>query len=335
MPWCCGKKCCRNPFRRWCGMGTFGWCCCCCTVPISKEKLPLLETSDNSQSTDASEVRELCVSESYLSSKNKTVTQSKVRIVTTSDTHMHHQDLHLPPGDILIVAGDITNWSTTTENSEVVMQWLSGLTQYQHKIVISGNHEVGIDENDPIKTAAEFKKRADTIYLQDSSFEAFGLMFYGSPWHPKRGCCFHAEAFGKPTAELKQIFGDIPSSTDIMITHVPPYGVRDLERAGHVGSDSLLQNVRDRVKPILHIFGHVHGQRGIERVQGTDTVFVNTATMVHVFDIILGANDSKDVNDNVSTLEEIVPSDIEDGSNLGLIRNEVESDSRDGAARPE
>jgi len=38
---------------------------------------------------------------------------------------------------------------------------------------------------------------------------------------------------------------------------------------------------------------------------------------------------------NLSTLEEIVPSDIVDGSNLGLIRNQVESDSSDGDARPE
>ena len=50
----------------------------------------------------------------------------------------------------------------------------------------------------------------------------------------------------------------IPSDTDVLLTHGPPLGHGDLcssnERAGCV---DLLREVQDRVQPMLHVFGHV------------------------------------------------------------------------------
>ena len=94
--------------------------------------------------------------------------------------------------------------------------------------------------------------------------KALGLTIYGSPWHLKRGCLYHVEAFAKPTNELERIFGNIPLDTDIMISHVPPCGLRDLNNSRHIGSDSLLKNMK-RVNPILHVFGHIHQQWGVAR----------------------------------------------------------------------
>ena len=270
-------------------LSTFGWCCCCCTVPISNEKLPLLDHERipprNTHESCPVPVHQITVPASYTASKRTTPTQRHLRIVTTSDTHMKHSTLSMPPGDILIVAGDFTCWKTTHDNCGTVLRWLSEQTQYRHKVVIAGNHEVGIDETNPSETAAMFKREADTVYLQDSGFEAFGVKLYGSPWHPKRGCLFRAEAFAKSTKQLEAVFARIPSDTDVLISHAPPYGVMDAETAGHVGSASLLRNCKQRVKPIMHVFGHVHRRNGIGRIKNSDTLFVNTATKVNVFDL--------------------------------------------------
>ena len=292
MPKCC-CLCCVCRF----GLSTFGWCCCCCTVPKSNDQLPLLDVERKMPITyESLTINEIYISESYLSLKNKScLTKSRIRIVTTSDTHMHHTNMRMPSGDILIIAGDFTNWKTTKENQQSVLKWLSTLNQYKYKIIISGNHEVGINENNPNETKELFLKYGgNTIYLQDDEFEAFGLKFYGTPWHPKRGCLFHAEAFAKPISKLNKIFNNIPNDTDILITHVPPYGIRDNETAGHIGSDSLLYNSRDRVKPIMHIFGHVHGENGISFVKGSDITFINTATRINVFDLIQSKKQSDD-----------------------------------------
>ena len=51
----------------------------------------------------------------------------------------------------------------------------------------------------------------------------------------------------------------IPDDTDVLITHGPPAGHRDLTKAGHnAGCVELLQTVELRVKPLFHIFGHIH-----------------------------------------------------------------------------
>ena len=52
----------------------------------------------------------------------------------------------------------------------------------------------------------------------------------------------------------------IPDSTDVLITHGPPIGVLDLSVYDNIscGCDNLLDAVTNRVKPRLHIFGHIH-----------------------------------------------------------------------------
>lgn len=287
-------------------LSTFGWCCCCCTVPKSNDTLPLLDAERKIPVTyESLNINEIYVNNSYLKVKNKPKPdKSRIRIITVSDTHMNHSMLRMPPGDILILAGDFTNWKTTKDDQGSVLSWLNNLKQYKHKIAICGNHEVSINENNREETKKMFLDNANVIYLQDDYYEAFGLKFYGTPWHPKRGCLFHAEAFAKSTKDLKQIFNKIPNDTDFIISHVPPFGIRDKETAGNIGSDALLYASRDRVKPIMHVFGHVHGANGISYIKNSDTVFVNTATKVNVFDIIFYDNDNDD-NDDDYKVEEI------------------------------
>ncbi len=49
----------------------------------------------------------------------------------------------------------------------------------------------------------------------------------------------------------------IPEETDVLITHIPPLGFGDRASGTRESCEELLKAVR-RVKPSLHVFGHVH-----------------------------------------------------------------------------
>ncbi|ETO14892.1 hypothetical protein RFI_22475 [Reticulomyxa filosa] len=227
----------------------------------------------------------------------KTTTKTAIRIVTVSDSHMNHNKFDMPEGDILIIAGDWTNWRTSRTDIPKVVEWLKSLSQYRHKVIIAGNHERGLNENDVEKNKKYFMESCNTHYLQDEMLSVLGVNIYGSPWHPQRernegnkitkiGCLFSAHAFDRPLDEIKKIFESIPSETNILVTHSPPFGIGDLERPGHIGSSALLTEVTQRVRPFLHIYGHSHGGRGIRMVDGCSTVFINTACSPTMLDLL-------------------------------------------------
>jgi Icc-related predicted phosphoesterase len=96
----------------------------------------------------------------------------------------------------------------------------------------------------------------------------------GSPVTPLYG-----GAFGLSSAEDRsQLYAQIPEDTDILVTHGPPFGILDsAPHSGmHSGCRELLEAVM-RVRPKLHVFGHVHGAYGI--LQTHQTMFVNAALL--------------------------------------------------------
>eukprot|EP01084_Bolivina_argentea_P063619 116119_1 len=271
-----------------CGWGSCGCCPCCCSVPISSEKLPLLDDTKLLNITiNNDEPYKVIVPINYKKDLSH-INESKLRIVTISDCHMKHPTYNMPPGDILIIAGDFTNWKSSNQNLIEVLKWIKTLDNiYKHKIIICGNHETCINENEYEKTKHLFKTEANAIYLQDSFVELFGLKFWGMPWHPKRGCFYGAESFGISIDKLTNICDNIDDDVDILITHVPPQGVMDKANAGRIGSYSLLMNIKNRIKPIMHIFGHIHHCNGMKYIKNCDTLFVNTATKIKIFDVML------------------------------------------------
>jgi Icc-related predicted phosphoesterase len=75
---------------------------------------------------------------------------------------------------------------------------------------------------------------------------------------------------------LKKKWQSIPSDVQVLITHGPPAGILDftVER-NHAGSTSLLAEISQRIKPQLHLFGHIHEGHGICRIG--ETIFVNAS----------------------------------------------------------
>lgn len=171
-----------------------------------------------------------------------------------SDLHGYYPKLE--GGDLLIIAGDLTRTDTPEEHFHFCT-WVEQ-QPYRKIIVIAGNHDnllqqdgcLGIGDYDGIKTE----------YLQDSGIEFEGLKIWGSPWVKRfEGMNTRCMAFTVDSErELEEKFRQIPNGIDILVTHSPPRGYFDLvEGKDYTGSWSLLDAI-DRVKPRLHVFGHVH-----------------------------------------------------------------------------
>ena len=149
--------------------------------------------------------------------------------------------------------------------------------KFKEILVIAGNHDEYLEEFvDPVKLKPKTKKPplSHCTYLLNSSVTISGVKFYGSPWVP----VFRQWAFQlKRGQQLDDNWKQIPSDTDVLITHTPPLGVLDLS-AHHLraGCLSLLGHVVTRVQPRYHIFGHIHESYGI--LKTSNTTFINAAT---------------------------------------------------------
>jgi predicted phosphodiesterase len=203
-----------------------------------------------------------------------------VRIVCISDTHNYHKSIQLPAGDILIHAGDATSRGYQHE-IENFGTWLRK-QPFLYKIVIAGNHDFGYQDSpsharDWLYGEVGYDHRDGLYYLQDEGMEVEvdgeKLFVYGSPWQP----WFHSWAFNAYSPELKQKWDLIPNNTDILITHGPPYKLQDKTSWGgeHVGCREL-RTALQRVKPKLHVCGHIHESYGVARFG--DTYIANAAS---------------------------------------------------------
>jgi predicted phosphodiesterase len=181
-----------------------------------------------------------------------------MKVVLTSDTHGRHDAIRIPDGDLLIVAGDFTKRGTRDEIA-AFDRWI-GAQPHRHKVVIAGNHDFGMQD---------FPDRAGLVtgatYLEDAETVVEGLRIWGSPWQPR----FFDWAFNLDRGEpIRRMWAKIPEGIDILVTHGPPRGILDLtDRGEPVGCDDLRDAVF-RIRPKLHVFGHIHEAYGQQEVDG-------------------------------------------------------------------
>lgn len=205
-----------------------------------------------------------------------------MKIVFVSDTHLTHDKEHfpnvtfpeIPPGDMIIHAGDAT-FIGDIEQMQCFIEWYGSLP-HKHKVYCAGNHEVGLERDPVVRQYALNLMAANGIdYVENSSIVVDGLKIYGSPCTP----FFYDWAFVHKGEAIKPFWDAIPNDTDILVTHGPPLSVGDIVgRNGglNVGCPYLLDAVR-RVEPLIHVFGHVHGGRGVYKLPGLKTTFINAA----------------------------------------------------------
>ena len=158
-----------------------------------------------------------------------------ISVVCISDTH--NNKVHVPDGDVLIHAGDLTQ-SGSFKELQQALDWLRSQPHHT-KIVIAGNHDLLLDtqyNNIPDQTVSERAQLdwGNLIYLENEKREILGangrrLNVYGSPHSPRHGNW----AFQYPRS--KDIWIDsIPEGIDILITHSPPSAHLDLLKFGCV-----------------------------------------------------------------------------------------------------
>lgn len=182
-----------------------------------------------------------------------------MRIVHLSDTHnLHHQLTDMPEADIIVHSGDISFAGSEDEVIDFI-KWFVSLP-YKYRIFIAGNHDNclfdanidGLPEN--------------CFYLCNSSVIIENIKFYGMPM-------FMEDIIsGKHDKSILKI----PSDTDILISHQPPYRILDFSENIHYGDKILLQTVLN-IGPRYHLFGHIHDACGVEK--GKDTIFSNASLL--------------------------------------------------------
>lgn len=215
-----------------------------------------------------------------------------MKIVSISDTHNFHKNLELPKGDILIHCGDFTSQGFLHE-IEKFMNWFSS-QDFKYKILIAGNHEKTLcprlnihpayNKNTIRRCQLEVRKWPGVTYLEESFVIIDEMKIFGSPYSGKTefSCGWGFEANEKT-------WDKIPDDTDILITHGPPKGILDTVSYPHtkesisLGCSNLLKRVND-VKPVYHLFGHIHDSYG--EFTSEHTMFKNCANMNEDYKIV-------------------------------------------------
>ena len=178
-----------------------------------------------------------------------------VKIVCISDTHNRHTELRLPPGDVLIHAGDYSMRGHVVETEAFLSCFAA--QPHQHKIFIAGNHDFIFQQH---RQKARAMVPEGVIYLEDESVTLNGIRFWGSPVTSM----FEDWAFMHGPATIGTYWNAIPEDTDMLITHGPAHGVLDavLPYGEQVGCPQLRQALETRLHLKLHVFGHIHEAYG-------------------------------------------------------------------------
>ena len=215
--------------------------------------------------------------------------KSKLTICCMSDTHENHDRLYMPKKmDLLIYAGDFTNWKTSNENSvNNFLDWFKKQNS-KYKILVCGNHELYFSSLKKAKKEALIEDlKKNNIALLDNNFADFlglNINIYGFPQTLKRNLFYMADAFEVPGKKMNEICNkSFDKKIDILVTHCPPFNIMDRTyKKENIGSLTLLEDLILRVKPKIHIFGHNHDQSGfkIYEYDGEEILFINASRVV-------------------------------------------------------
>ncbi|KAL3448338.1 Metallo-dependent phosphatase-like protein [Aspergillus insuetus] len=227
-----------------------------------------------------------------------------IRVVCISDTHtLEWTDI--PDGDLLIHAGDLSNDGSARE-IQAAVDWLNKLPHPRKVVIggnhdsyfdIRSRRPEDRDQSyanvssstASIRSIDDFDSPhlidwGDIHYLQHSSVTLTfhpppqqatassallssrprSLTLYGAPQIPAIMPLGPEHAFTYPPHH-DAWSGTVPATTDILITHTPPQCHRDLSPIYSTGCPHLLAESW-RVRPRLHVFGHLHAAYGKEPV---------------------------------------------------------------------
>lgn len=209
------------------------------------------------------------------------------KLVFISDTHNKHKKLTIPECDILFHSGD---WTSRGHHHEVrdFAKWLDKQPA-KHIVLTPGNHEVEFSKDIPNNRAWVLDHCPRATLLVHEAAEVEGIKIFGSPYTPLfgNGWAFNA---GRTITEAAYAFkpfigdkwADIPTDTEILITHGPGLGTLDIAmnyqagRMENVGCAELTKRIQYLHKLKIHAFGHLHFEGGASVII-ENTRFINAA----------------------------------------------------------
>lgn len=193
-----------------------------------------------------------------------------MKIVAISDTHCRHRSLKIPPADVLLHAGDISNRGDKREVLDF-LQWF-GNQPHLHKVFIAGNHDFFFEKEK--ESVIKSLLPPSVHYLKDQEIVVNGLKIWGSPYTP----WFYRWAFNKQRGKpLALHWKKIPADADVLLTHGPAFGILDMTmNEQHAGDADLLKVVLE-IKPKAHVCGHIHEAYGTVKKAGIK--FINACAV--------------------------------------------------------
>ena len=207
---------------------------------------------------------------------NSRANKDKATIFFFSDTHTKHKYIDPPEADLYICTGDATSSRDIKENREEFYDFVGWFNCLKgHKIYVPGNHDTFL-ESDRFDTFD-----SDIVFLHCNTIIWNNLSIYGSAFTPK----FFDWAFNKERPDLIKYWKkNIPKTTDILLTHGPPYTILDKAQsiAGateSVGCKGLFEQC-NKIKPLIHSFGHIHDNKSAKNsgiLHDNDTCYINAS----------------------------------------------------------
>ena len=158
-------------------------------------------------------------------------THKNKRIIAVSDTHGRHEQLSVPPCDILIHLGDACNDGDMEQLRDFFL-WFEEQNA-KHKIFIAGNHDLIFDFN---PASARGMIPNDIIYMENNIIKLDGLTI----------------ASVKATPWMHEMV-EIDEPVDILLSHGTPLGILD----DGLGCPKL-RFLIEKCKPKYALFGHIH-----------------------------------------------------------------------------
>lgn len=210
-----------------------------------------------------------------------------VRFLLLSDTHGAELPSNLPPCDVLLHCGDLTEDGSPESISFALCSL--GKVEAKLKLAIAGNHEISLDKEYWLSQGGEKSdvKRSQALFgpegeaaqhrvtFLSEGTHAFSLpcgatfKIYASPYTPGSSTSAFQypssdDRFNPPDATpswAKNVGTEtsiIPEDVDIVMTHGPPKYILDETDDGDSAGCEHLRNAIMRVQPRLHCFGHIH-----------------------------------------------------------------------------
>lgn len=204
------------------------------------------------------------------------------KVLALSDTHCWPLKTVLQgtgPADILVHCGDMLSAGTPREWIKVLKHFEDIRHRFTDIIVTPGNHDIFVQNNLNL-CKMEFKQLGIHL-LVDEGIEVQGLKFWGSPWVPPINGGWAFEFPDVDYAEqAKRRWSFIPEGIDVLLTHTPPADIL----AGPWGCPYLREQIFQRSRPRVHVFGHIHFNGG--RTAWIDGVrFYNAACLDEGYDL--------------------------------------------------